>query len=70
MKPNDTTTPKMLEYSRNGCFCIAFGNYFAERNKQVEETAAAARLQFVPLGVAVATVAFVIFFVTIAIPPL
>jgi hypothetical protein len=46
------------------------GNYFAEGSKQVEERAAPTRIQFVSLGVAGATVAFVIFFVMTATPPM
>ena len=45
------------------------GDYFAEGNKQVEETAAGWRLPLVSLGLVSAFVAFVIFFVTTATPP-
>jgi hypothetical protein len=46
------------------------GDYFAEGNKQVEEVAAGSRLPLASLGVAAATVAFIIFFVTTATPPI
>jgi hypothetical protein len=45
------------------------GDYFAEGNKQVEAAAAGSRLPLVWLGVAAGIVAFVIFFVTTATPP-
>ncbi len=45
------------------------GDYFAERDKRVEESAAGSRIPLVSLGAAAATVAFVIFFVTTATPP-
>jgi hypothetical protein len=50
-------------------FSAALGDYLAESNKQVEETAAGWRLPLVSFGVVAVMVAFFIFFVTTATPP-
>lgn len=47
----------------------AFGDYLAEGNQQIEEAPAGTRLPLVSLGVAAATVVFIVFFVTTATPP-
>jgi hypothetical protein len=60
----------MLAASLTASWCGAkIGDYFASRNKQVEEKSAASRVPLATLGALAAAFVFIVFFITTAAPP-